>query len=315
MNQILPNPLLSSDQLRVPRCDRRQVLRYAIAGCAVGSMQLPGLSVEPFVRPIPGQLRLSLAAYSLRELLNKPTNGMNLFQFVDFCQQQGIPGAELTSYYFPKEVTNEYLVELKQHCHRKGITISGGAIRNDFCQSDAAKIRDDIEQAKKWIDHYAVLGAPVIRIFAGTQPKNDSWDATVARCVEACETLGKYAAQKGIYLGLENHGGVTAKAEGLLEIVRKINSKSLGVNFDSGNFRTTEDPYTELAQIAPYAVNAQVKVEIVVNNKKQETDLVRVLNILRNAGYSGWVALEYEAAEAPLVAIPKWLDKLKAIIA
>ena len=291
---------------------RRSLLQLAVGSCAIGFCSGKVNAVDPFVRTKPGQLRLSLAAYSFRNLLTKASNGMNLFQFVDFCQAQGIPGAELTSYYFPKEVTNEYLVELKQHCHRAGITISGGAIRNDFCQSDPAKIRDDIEQAKRWIDHYAVLGAPVIRIFAGTQPKGDTWEATVARCVEACETLGKYAAQKGIYLGLENHGGVTAKADGLLEIVGKIKSTSLGINFDSGNFRSTENPYTELEKIAPYAVNAQIKVEMFVNNKNEEADLPRVLDILRKAGYSGWVALEYEEAEDPMVAVPKWLKKIKA---
>ena len=294
---------------------RRAFLTRLGGACAIAALCPRSLlAVDRFVRPIPGQLRLSLAAYSLRDRLTKKTDAMDLFQFVDFCHEQGIPGAELTSYYFPKEVTNEYLVELKQHCHRRGITISGGAIRNDFCQSDAVKVQEDIEQAKRWIDHYAVLGAPVIRIFAGTQPKGDSWEATVKRCVEACETLAKYAHQKGVYLGLENHGGVTAKAEGILEIVNKIQAKSFGINFDSGNFRSSADPYAELEMIAPYAVNAQIKVEIFQNNQNQETDLARVLNILRKAGYSGWVALEYEAKEDPMIAIPRWLQKLKGII-
>jgi len=294
---------------------RRAFLTLVGGACAVAALcPRSVVAVDRFERPVPGQLRLSLAAYSLRDRLTKKSDAMDLFQFVDFCHEQGIPGAELTSYYFPKEVTSEYLVELKQHCHRRGITISGGAIRNDFCQSDAAKVQEDIEQAKRWIDHYAVLGAPVIRIFAGTQPKGDTWEATVKRCVEACETLAKYAHQKGVYLGLENHGGVTAKAEGILEIVNKIQAKSFGINFDSGNFRASADPYAELERIAPYAVNAQIKVEIFQNNQNQETDLARVLNILRKAGYSGWVALEYEAKEDPMAAIPRWLQKLKAII-
>lgn len=306
----------SSDRIYVPTysLQRRAFLGLVGGACAAGVCHPSSFAVDRFERPVPGQLRLSLAAYSLRDRLTKKTDGMDLFQFVDFCREQGIPGAELTSYYFPKKVTNEYLVELKQHCHRRGITISGGAIRNDFCQSDAAKVQEDIEQAKRWIDHYAVLGAPVIRIFAGTQPKGDTWDATVKRCVEACETLAKYAYSKGVYLGLENHGGVTAKAEGILEIVNKIQSKSFGINFDSGNFSTSADPYAELEMIAPYAVNAQIKVEISPNGKRQETDLARVLDILRKAGYSGWVALEYEASEDPMIAIPKWMRKLKGLI-
>ena len=307
--------MILSSQLPAQASFKRRSFMGLVGGaCATGLFLPRSFAVDRFERPVPGQLRLSLAAYSLRDRLTKKTDAMNLFQFVDFCHEQRIPGAELTSYYFPKEVSNEYLVALKQHCHRRGITISGGAISNDFCQSDTAKVQEDIEKAKRWIDHYAVLGAPVIRIFAGSQPKGDTWDATVKRCVEASETLAKYASSKGIYLGLENHGGVTAKAEGILEIVNKVQSKSFGINFDSGNFNQSADPYAELAMIAPYAVNAQIKVEISPNGQSQETDLARVLDILRKAGYSGWVALEYEAKEDPMIAIPKWLQKLKGLI-
>lgn len=281
-----------------------------LAGLALWNRK--AVAIDPFRRLAPGRMQLSLAAYSLRDKLTQ--GGWDLFNFIDYCHQQGLSGAELTSYYFPKDITDQYLVELKQHCHLRGVTISGGAIRNDFCQNDPAKLAADIEHTKKWIDYYAILGAPVIRIFAGNQPKNESWSDTVDRCVQACETVCEYAAKKGVYLGLENHGGVTAKAEGLLEIVSKVQAKSFGVNFDSGNFQSTQDPYEELEQIAPYAVNAQLKVEITANGVKGETDLQRVVDILRRSAYSGWVALEYEAKEDPLEAIPKWLSKLKSIV-
>ena len=51
-----------------------------------------------------------------------------------------------------------------------------------------------------------------------------------------------------------------------------------------------------------------------IGDQTQETDLPRVIKILKDAGYSGWVALEYEAAEEPLEAIPRWLDKLKPLV-
>ncbi len=275
-------------------------------------------AIEPFDRPRPGQLRLSLAAYSLRKYL-APRSGesrkMDLFDFVDFCHEQGLHGTELTSYYFPKDVTDEYLKRLKRHCHLRGITISGGAIRNDYCTPDEAAVAKDLEHTKTWIDHYSKLGAPAIRIFAGKQNQDEPLSTTLQRCAKNCEIACAYAAEKGIMLALENHGGVTATAEGLLDIVRQVNSPAFGVNFDSGNFRSSEDPYAELAQIAPYAINAQVKVQIHAGGRTEETDLPRVLNILRDAGYSGWVALEYEAQQEPLDAIPAWLEKLKIAVA
>ena len=299
---------------------RREFMRAATTSVAIGSLGTclqPVLGIDPFDRPKPGRLRLSLAAYSLRKYLaaaKDEVQRMDLFQFVDFCFQQGIPGTELTSYYFPEQVTLDYLLKLKQHCHLRGMTISGGAIRNDFCQLDEQKVQADLDHTRTWVDHYAVLAAPTIRIFAGTQPKDEEASVTLKRCAKHCETVARYAAEKGVLLALENHGGVTAKAEGLLQVVRQVNAPGFGVNFDSGNFQSTDDPYAELAQIAPYAVNAQIKVDIYPGGQHQPTDLSRVLKILRDAGYSGWVALEYEAKEEPLEAIPKYLDQLRKLI-
>lgn len=288
----------------------------ALAGAAGLNLSSPAWGIDPFVRPKPGKLRLSLAAYSMRKYLapKGESPSMDLFQFVDFCFQQGIPGTELTSYYFPENVNTEYLLKLKQHCHLRGMTISGGAIRNDFCQSDEQKVKADLAHTKTWVDHYALLGAPAIRIFAGTQPKGEDLGVTLKRCAKNCEEACHYAAQKGVVLALENHGGVTEKAQGLLEIVRQVNSPAFGVNFDSGNFRVTDDPYAELEAIAPYAVNAQIKVDMHRAGKDEPTDLARVLKILRDVGYSGWVALEYEAKEEPKEAIPRYLDQLRKLV-
>lgn len=300
--------------------NRRSFICCLSAAAAMGTSLTPSLlfdranAIEPFSRLAPSRMQLSLAAYSLRDLLKGNKDGWDLFKFVDYCHQQGIPGAELTSYYFPSDVSDAYIVELKEHCRRRGISVSGGAIANDFCQKDQDKRKRDIEHTKLWIDRYALLGAGAIRVFAGIQPKDDSWPATRDRCIESLDEACKYAHTKGIYLALENHGGVTAKADGLLEIVRGVQSPSFGVNFDSGNFRSTEDPYSELASIAPYAVNAQIKVEMFPGGKKEPADLARIVQILKDAQYSGWVALEYEASEPPLEAIPRWLTEIKKLL-
>lgn len=289
----------------------------ALATVSAGLSVLPVASgIDPLVRSKPGKLRLSLAAYSMRKYLDysKGQPAMDLFQFVDYCYDLGLPGTELTSYYFPKDVDDAYILKLKRHCHLRGVTPSGGAIRNDFCQRDQAKVEADLEHTRLWTDRYAMLGAPAIRIFAGTQPAGDSWTATIDRCVAACRKACSYAETKGVWMALENHGGVTLKAEGLLEIVRQVDSPYFGVNFDCGNFRSA-DPYAELEAIAPYAVNAQLKVDLSREGKREDTDLERVIKILRDVGYSGWVALEYEASEEPKEAIPRWIEKLQKLLA
>jgi sugar phosphate isomerase/epimerase len=141
-------------------------------------------------------------------------------------------------------------------------------------------------------------------------------DEALARrhSVEAIGECADEAAKQGVFLALENHGGVVAKPEALLEIVQAVKSEWFGVNFDSGNFHGP-DPYADLETIAPYAVTAQVKVEVQpAGQPKQAADFGRVTAILKKAGYRGVASLEYEAAEAPLTAIPRHLEALRAVL-
>lgn len=273
-------------------------------------------AIEPFDRAEPGPMKLSLAAYSFRGALTKSPDSegaMTLFDVVDFCRSHRVPGVELTSYYFPPGYGDDYLLSLRRHCHQAGVSISGGAIGNDFC-GDAAERQKQLDQTRRWIDAYAVLGAPAIRIFAGKVPEGVSREEAIERCAETTELACQHAAERGIFLALENHGGITDTAESMLKIVRGVDSEWFGVNFDSGNFRV-DDPYAELAKIAPYAVNAQIKVEISPGGKTEPADLERIVGLLRDAGYGGWVALEYEAAEPAHEAIPQHVRDLQPLLA
>ena len=121
-----------------------------------------------------------------------------------------------------------------------------------------------------------------------------------------------YAGKKGIFLGIENHGGIVAEARDLLDIVRAVKSAWVGINLDTGNFRSV-DPYADLAACAPYAVNVQVKVEVRRQGqaKPEPADLKRIVRLLREAGYQGYVALEYEAKPDPWIQVPLWLRRMQ----
>jgi sugar phosphate isomerase/epimerase len=301
----------------MPATNRRHFLKTA-SGLATGAL-LPSFSrgIEPIQRPGKHVLKLSLAAYSMRKYLTaKPgTEGaMDLAGFVDFCASLGVEGTELTSYYFPKEVTLDYLNSIKRRAFLAGLDISGGAIRNDYCQPPGPGLDKDLAHTKTWIDHYAELGAGAIRVFAGNVPKGSDEATAVKNCISALERACELAGKRGIFLALENHGGITTHADTMLEIVRGVQSPWLGVNFDSGNFRDGPDPYAELAKIAPYAVNAQIKLSLGRKRKLEAADLSRIVGVLKDAGYSGWVALEYEEDEDPYKAIPKAIEELKRLL-
>lgn len=278
-------------------------------------------AADPVVRTGAPLLKLSLAGYSFNKMMVKRGTPeeiakakMSLEKFIDYCAAQGLGATELTGYYFPKDITTEYLLSLRAQTHRLGISISGTAIGNDFCLPEGDARQKQLAECREWIDYAAIMGAPAIRIFAGKVPKGDTEDAAIERCVAGINECLKYAATKGVFLALENHGGITATPEQMMKIISKVDSSPwFGVNFDSGNFQT-EDPYADLAKIAPYAVNAQIKAAIAPSGKKQPADFERIVKILKDAGYRGFVALEYEEAESPFEAIPKILEKLRSLM-
>ncbi len=289
-------------------------------GTAVGALAATGHAAAPLPRNGASHMKLSMAAYSFRDsLATRGTAeeiakaGMRLEDVIDLGAQYGLDGIELTSYYFPKDVTHEYLMNLKQQCFRLGLDISGTAIGNDFCHKPGAERDEQLALTREWIDHAATMGAPVIRVFAGTVKEGDDEAAAIGRCIEGLNESLEYAAKKGVFLALENHGGITDTPDHMLRIIDGVkDSPWFGVNLDGGNFNT-DDPYRDLARIAPYTINAQIKVMVTNNGHREQADFARIIGILKDAGYRGYIVLEYEE-DNPKEEVPKYLDILRELL-
>jgi sugar phosphate isomerase/epimerase len=310
---------------------RRQFAATAAAGVAVmatggSSFAAPGsnpATLSPLHAPFKS-MRLSLAAYSLRKYLrqNWPSPrkratkaAMTMLDFVDYCAKLKLDGCEPTSYYFPNPLSTRYLREMRERIKRLHLEVSATAIGNDFCVKDGPARRRQLRLCRQWVDYAVVLGAPSIRIFAGHIPKGDTEGVAVERCIAGINESVKYAATKKVALALENHGGLTSTPRQMLKIIAGVKpSPYFGVNLDGGNFRT-DDPYRDLAKIAPYAVNAQLKVSVFRKGKREPADLKKTLHILKDAGYRGWVSLEYEEREEPKKEIPRVIHKLRDLMA
>lgn len=296
--------------------DRRHFLSAVAGAGAVAAISPNNVSAKEAKPTSRSHMKLSLAAYSFNRQLRPGGSDpqMTLADFIDYCAELGLDGTELTSYYFPSKVTNEYLMGLKHQTFRNGLDISGTAIGNDFALPEGDARQKQLAMTRQWIDYAAAMGAPVIRIFAGKNPKGDNEKEAIKRCAAGINESLAYAAQKGVFLALENHGGITATPKQMLSIIEQVDqSPWFGVNFDSGNFRT-DDPYRDLAKIAPLAINAQIKVMVAPNGGgKQPADLPRIIGILKDAGYKGYVVLEFEE-QNPREEIPKYIDQLAELI-
>lgn len=296
--------------------------RRFLAATGLGLVAAPfASSIGPFQREGEPSLRLSVAAYSFRDSFryNRGSSqepegrALDMFGFIDFCADHGVAGAELTSYFFPTEADADYFRRLRRHAFLRGISVSGTAVGNDFAREEGPELQREIESVKRWIDHADEMGAPHVRVFAGSEKEGLARSVAVKNCVAALEECCDYAGGKGIFLGLENHGGIVAEADQLLEVVRAVDSPWFGVNLDTGNFHT-EHPYEDLAKCAPYAVNVQLKTEIGRSREERRpADLERLVRILRQANYQGYVAVEYEADGDPWQAVPETLEQLKEL--
>jgi sugar phosphate isomerase/epimerase len=308
---------------------RRAFLKSAGATAAVAALPRSAAAIDPIKRRGGPLMKLSLAAYSFRKYLTDyrrrrsgaaqaagapavsgGAGSMTLEDFVDLCAQYGLPGTEPTSYYVPDPLPDKYLQRLRRRAFLAGLSVSGTAIGNTFTHPAGPDRDREIAYTKLWIDRAADMGAPTIRIFAGDVQKGTTETQARQWCIDAIRECCEYAGRKGVILALENHGGIVTTAEQLVSIVRAIDSEWFGVTWDSGNFRSA-DPYAELATIAPYAVTAQIKTKIA----GKPADLPRIVRILSDINYRGWLALEYEDEEEPKIAVPRYLEELRRLTA
>lgn len=299
-----------------PLLARRQFLHGAAGlASAIAWGTSTADAIEPIRRNGTPQFQFSLAAYSYRNLLSGKNASLSLSDFIDDCARFGLDGTELTSYYFPNPTTPEYLRGLKQQCFRLGLAVSGTAVGNDFGHPAGDVRTKQIEALKQWIRNAEILGAPVIRVFAGHTPKGLTDAEAYKNMVAGLEECSAYAGEHGVFLALENHGGPTSTADGLLAFVKDVNSPWFGVNMDTGNFHS-EDVYGELERIAPYSINVQVKVVVMGPEKKKvPSDFKRLAKMLRNVGYRGYVVLEYEEAGDPREESPRFLEQIREAFA
>jgi sugar phosphate isomerase/epimerase len=297
--------------------DRRQFLHAALAASSACALtQLPATAIEPIKRTGKPHLRLSIAAYSYRKYLDlkaKPQPTMTLEDFAEIAAGLELDAIEPTGYYFA-DTSPEYLARLKGKCIRLGLDVSGSAVGNNFCVADPEKLKAQIANVKKWTEHTSLLGGKALRVFAGNVDKGDTEEKARGRCIEALQECCDHAAKFGVYMALENHGGIVTTVDQMLGIIKAVKHDWFGVNLDTGNFHSA-DPYADLEKLVPYAVNVQIKTEIVrANKQKEDADLKRLIDMLRQGGYRGYVALEYEAAEEPKTAIPKHVETLKKLV-
>jgi L-ribulose-5-phosphate 3-epimerase len=247
---------------------------------------------------------------------------------IDLAAEWGFDAVEILH----RQMENEspaYLQKLKQRALVNGLALCGFSTHQGFLSPDAAVRQKNIDHTIHCIELAYALGIPTMRVNTGTWGTSKDFDELMKNrgiepprdgytdedgfgwVIDSLEKCLPSAEKCGVTLGLENHWGLGRTPEGVLQVVKAVDSPWLQVTADTGNF--LEDPYDKLAQLAPKTVFLQAKTYFGGGLwYTLDLDYPRIARIFRDENYRGYVSLEFEGKDDPKVAIPKSLALLRS---
>ena len=285
--------------------NRRQFLQSSAASfAAITAFQSPlyadhhGEGKAPF--------KISLAEWSLHRTLRDKSKGLTNLDFPRISKDEfGIDAIEYVNQFFKDKAKDEkYLAELKKRCEDHGvksllIMCDGEGRLGD---PDAAKRTQAVENHYKWVDAAKFLGCHSIRVNAGSQ---GSYEEQMKLAADGLRRLSEYAKPHGLNVIVENHGGLSSNGAWLAATIAKTEMDNCGTLPDFGNFRikggkTPEvyDRYKGVEELMPYAKAVSAKShDFDADGNEIHTDYEKMMGIVLEHGYHGYVGIEYEGGK------------------
>lgn len=270
-------------------------------------------------------MKISICHYSYHRTAKKMN--WDCTDFAMAVKALGVEGVDFHAYYLGD--FKDAPANIMKAINTSGLSLSGMSLSNDFYQRDPEVLKREINATIDWIRVAAQVQAPVSRIFGGNIPSRDDKDALEKGFEMIIDSIGEVvveAEKLGVMLALENHGGLPCSAEEQIDVINKINSKNLRATVDIGNYRQCgQEAHVGTEIAAPYAEYVHIKDTRKVPDENNpwgwkveacpvgqgDIDLLTCLKKLKLAGYDGFVALEYEAANEETIAIPQSIKAMK----
>jgi sugar phosphate isomerase/epimerase len=282
--------------------DRRTFLKSAATtGAALGLATAHGtqlFAVEEVSKPL---FKISLAEWSFHRRLR--AGELDNLDFPALTKNEfGIDCVEYVSVFFKdkaREMT--YLAELKLRCDDLGVT--SGLIMCDaegnLGDPDDAGRAQAVENHHKWVEAAKYLGCHSIRVNARSQ---GSYEEQQNLAADGLAKLSEFGAKHDINVIVENHGGLSSNGAWLAGVMQKVGLSNCGTLPDFGNFQTSPgewyDRYQGVSELMPYAKGVSAKShEFDADGNETGTDYVKMLGIVLDSGYHGYVGIEYEGQD------------------
>jgi L-ribulose-5-phosphate 3-epimerase len=271
--------------------------------------------------------RIGVSTYSFWHFDEKTTQWRDMHKCLEAACDMGFDGMELLQVQMT-DTSPAALRRIKSRAFTLGLDLMGFSTHQTFLSPDEQKREDNILKTTQYLEQAYDLGIPTIRVNTGRWGTSKNFDDLMAHrgieprlegytdddgfkwVIDCFEKLIPEAEKRGVIMGLENHWGLGIAPEGVQKIVNAIKSPWLQVTLDTGNF--LEDPYDRLKQLAPQTVLMQAKTYYGGGLwYTLDLDYARIAQLMREAGYRGYISLEMEGKEDPLTAVPKSLELLR----
>lgn len=272
---------------------------------------------------------IGVSSYSFWQFKNEDLR--DLEKNIELAGSMGFDGFEILHRQM-KDETPAYLQQLKRRAFVNGLSLCGFSTHQTFLTPKEEERQTNIEHTIKCLELAYGLGIPTMRVNTGRWNTSKNFDELMKNkgieprlpgytdedgygwVIGCFEKLIPVAKKCGVVMGLENHWGLGLTAEGVLRIVKAINSPWLKVTLDTGNF--LDEPYPKLEQLADDAVLVQAKTYYGGGIwYTLDLDYPRIATMLKRHQYKGFISLEFEGKESPLTAVPKSLAMLRKAFA
>ncbi len=271
--------------------------------------------------------KIAISSYSFHRFGGGPegSDTPSVESMVDQCVEYGVDGIEFLVEHLARndKLTPSALHELKQYLAIRGISPVTIAASHNPVQTAPELRRVELDKLLKTVDHAYELGAPFVRAHGGRwntlssfhemlenngeEPPHEGFtiDQGYDWAIEALTEAAAYAGERGVTLVLENHWGLTGTAAGCVRIHDAVDSPWLKYVLDTGNFLHRPDQYAEMAMFLPDLAVLHAKV-YAGGGMLVEADLdySRIVGMLDEAGFSGYVSIEFEGKAHPAQGIP-----------
>ena len=227
--------------------------------------------------------------------------------FPSIAAGYGVNAIELVNtFYFSKANDMDYWAGFKQKCEDAGVSVQ--LIMCDALghlgDADEASRMQAVENHYPWVDIAQFLGAHSVRVIAAGE---GTAEEVAANAVAGLKKLAEYGASKGINIIVENHGGYSSDGTWLSGVMKEVNMENVGTLPDFGNFCIERGPegcvkeydrYKGMAELMPYAKGVSAKSNSFdENGNEKSSDFARIMQIVKDSGFKGYVGIEYEGSE------------------